>query len=133
MTKNYATTHIDGITSDLGGQERVTFRDALALTGSEISVNAMEPGGFRPYVHSHKLNEEIYIVLSGSGEFMVDGEEFPIQTGSVIRVDPAGERAIKASDDQALTYMCIQVEAGSLTQATREDGILNESKASWMK
>jgi quercetin dioxygenase-like cupin family protein len=63
--------------------------------------------------------------------YMVDGEEFPIQEGSVIRVSPEGERAIKADTD--MIHICIQAQKGSLTQATRDDGVLSESKASWMK
>ncbi len=31
-------------------------------------------------------NEELYIVLKGSGIFYMDGDEFPIQEGSLIRV-----------------------------------------------
>jgi hypothetical protein len=61
----------------------------------------------------------------------VDGEEFPIQEGSLIRVAPAGERALSAGDED-MYYICIQAEEGSLTGATREDGIKLPSKASWM-
>jgi len=31
-----------------------------------------------------------------------------------------------------LVYICIQTQAGSLTQATNDDGVISESKASWM-
>ena len=83
------------------------------------------------FVHTHKKNEELYIVLKGSGIFYVDGEEFPIQEGSLIRVAPAGERAWKAGAED-LYFICIQAEAGSLSQATLEDGVRPPSKASWM-
>jgi hypothetical protein len=63
--------------------------------------------------------------------FYVDGDEFPIQEGSLIRVAPEGERGWKAGDED-LYFICIQAEAGSLTQATLEDGKRMESKASWM-
>lgn len=62
----------------------------------------------------------------------MDGDEFPVQEGSVVRVSPAGERALCAGDE-TLVYICIQAQAGSLTQATNEDGVVCESKASWMK
>ena len=61
---------------------------------------------------------------------MVDGDEFPIQEGSVIRVAPVGQRAIKAAD-QDLTYLRLHAQAGPLTQATNEDGPMLESKAPW--
>ena len=62
---------------------------------------------------------------------MVDGEEFAIEEGSVVRVAPEGERAIKAGAED-LVYICLQTQANSLTQSTNDDGVLSESKASWM-
>lgn len=114
-----------------GGKGRIMLGAALGLTGCEVSVNSTPAGGFTPFVHSHKLNEEVYIVVSGNGMFHVDGEEFAIQEGSMIRVAPEGKRAIKAGD-APLVYICIQAQKGSLTQATAEDGVLNDEKASWM-
>lgn len=104
----------------------------LGLTGCEVSINRLPAGKGMPFVHSHKKNEELYIVLKGNGTFFVDGEEFPIQEGSLIRVAPDGERAWKAGDED-LYFICIQAEAGSLSQATLEDGTRLETKASWMK
>ncbi|HEX2952545.1 MAG TPA: cupin domain-containing protein [Bacillota bacterium] len=106
--------------------------DNLGLTGCEVSLNCLLAGKFIPFVHAHKKNEELYIVTSGNGIFYVDGNEFPIQEGSMIRVAPAGERALKAGD-QDLYYICIQAQEGSLTQATAGDGIVLETKTSWMK
>lgn len=132
MTKNYATMSLGTFRQDLAVKGRVMAGKALGLTGCEMSFNYMPAGQSVPFVHSHRLNEEAYIVISGKGEFMVDGEEFPIQEGSVIRVSPAGERAIKAGTED-LIYVCIQAQANSLTQATEKDADINESKASWMK
>ena len=103
----------------------------LGLTGCEVSLNRLPAGKGMTFVHAHKKNEELYIVIGGNGTFFVDGEEFPIQEGSLVRVAPAGERAWKAGD-RDLYFICIQAEEGSLTQATREDGILLQTKTSWM-
>lgn len=132
MGKNYSMMNIGTFKGNLTENERVMAGKELALTGSEISFNYMQAGQYTPFVHSHKQNEEVYIVVNGSGKLMVDGEEFEIQTGSVIRVAPAAERAIKA-ESGGLTFICIQTHANSLTQATQDDAIINESKASWMK
>jgi mannose-6-phosphate isomerase-like protein (cupin superfamily) len=104
----------------------------LGLTGCEVSLNRLPAGKGMPFVHSHQRNEELYIVLRGSGTFFVDGEEFPIQEGSLVRVAPEGERAWRAGDED-LYFICVQAEAGSLTQATLEDGNRLTTKASWMK
>ncbi|HEX9080071.1 MAG TPA: cupin domain-containing protein [Desulfuromonadaceae bacterium] len=104
----------------------------LGLTGCEVSLNRLPAGKGIPFVHSHKKNEELYIVLRGSGTFFVDGEEFPIQEGSLVRVAPEGERAWKAGDED-LYFICIQAAAGSLSQATLDDGTRLATRTSWMK
>ena len=104
----------------------------LGLTGCEVSLNRLPAGKGMPFVHSHQKNEELYIVLGGSGTFYIDGEEFPIREGSLIRVAPNGERAWRAGEED-LYFICIQAEAGSLSQATLQDGTRLETKASWMK
>jgi mannose-6-phosphate isomerase-like protein (cupin superfamily) len=112
---------------------RVTLKDALALTGSEISVNELPPGVSVPFVHSHKRNEEVYIILRGKGRFYVDGEEFEVEEGNVIRVDPAAARCLRADGQTPIRYICIQTEANSLVQFTRDDGVILEAKPSWLK
>jgi len=131
MEKNYGLMNIGTFKGALPEKGRVMTGQELSLTGSEISFNYTPAGEFTPFVHTHKLNEEVYIVISGNGKFMVDGDEFTIQEGSIIRVAPLGERAIKAENED-LVYICIQTQAGSLTQATNDDGVISESKASWM-
>lgn len=120
--KNYSVLQI-GSYAKLGEKGRVMAGESLGLTGCELSFNSMPAGGASPFLHSHKLNEEVYIVISGSGTFQVDGETFPIEEGSVVRVTPAGVRGMNAGD-QGLVYLCIQAQAGSLTQATQDDGVI---------
>lgn len=127
---NYSTMNI-GKFSNFNEKGRITVGEDLGLTGCEISVNSLAAGTSIPFIHSHKLNEEVYIILSGEGTFYVDTEEFPIEEGSFIRVAPAGERTLKAGDTELL-YLCIQVQKDSLQQATKNDGFIHESKASWM-
>jgi hypothetical protein len=62
----------------------------------------------------------------------VDGDEFPVQEGSLIRVAPAGKRSWKAGNED-LYFICIQAQAGSLKQATLHDGIRLPTKTSWIK
>ena len=104
----------------------------LGLTGCEVSLNRLPAGKGMPFTHIHQKNEELYIVLRGNGTFYLDGKEFPISEGSLVRVAPAGERAWQAGDED-LYFICIQAEVGSLTQATLEDGIRTATKTSWMK
>ena len=132
MEKNYSLMEVGTFQKDLAKKGRVMAGEELKLTGCELSFNYTPAGQFTPFVHTHTLNEEVYVVISGKGSFMVDGEEFAIHEGSVIRVAPAGQRAIKAGEKD-LAYLCIQAQANSLTQATDNDGVISEAKASWMK
>ncbi|MGC8990261.1 MAG: hypothetical protein ACP5MD_09090 [Verrucomicrobiia bacterium] len=76
----------------------------------------------------------MYIVIKGKGRFCVDGDEFDVAGGSVVRVDPAGQRCIAAASDSSIRYICIQTEAKSLVQFTQADGIISETmKPSWLK
>lgn len=115
-----------------GARGKFLIGEEMGLTGCEVSLNRLPAGKGMPFVHAHKRNEEVYIVIRGSGTFYVDGEEFPISEGSVIRVDPEGERAWKAGNED-LYFICVQADQNSLTQATLDDGIICETKAAWMK
>ncbi len=134
---NYSVEHI-GPFDDLLKRDFMGFPGKyfvgreLGLTGCEVSLNRLPAGKYMPFLHAHQKNEELYIVLRGSGMFSVDGDEFPIQEGSLIRVAPEGERGWKAGDED-LYFICIQAEAGSLSQSTLEDGVRTVNKSSWMK
>lgn len=127
--KNAKLQHVDMTAS------RTELHELLSLTGTEVSINNLPAGVSIPFVHAHTNNEELYIVLSGKVSFFVDGEEFLISEGDCLRVDPKGERCLKAADDSALRYLCIQSRAGSLQGYTMSDGIISEEfkKPSWLK
>ncbi|MDE7024928.1 MAG: cupin domain-containing protein, partial [Paramuribaculum sp.] len=69
-------------------------------------------------------NEENYIILSGSGEFMADNDTFTITQGSVIRVAPACRRNIKCTSSEPLVYICIQALENSLGDYTMTDAVI---------
>lgn len=135
MEKNFSVQDI-GLLADLLKTEdskgKYFAGKDLGLTGCEVSVNCLPAGTGVPFVHAHKQNEELYIFVRGEGVFYIDGKEFPVREGSLVRVAPEGERACKAGAAD-LYYICIQTQAGSLQQATFDDGVRKETKSSWMK
>ena len=120
--------------TELGNMEsitRVTLKEKLDLTGAEISANRLPAGGEIPFTHSHKRNEEIYIFTAGKGMFWLDGTKHPVKEGTAVRVSPSCVRSIKADNTTGLSYFCIQVDEGSLVQATQEDAIITQEIPSW--
>ncbi|MDE5769740.1 MAG: cupin domain-containing protein [Oscillospiraceae bacterium] len=114
--KNYQKIHVDN-------ENRTELHDVLGLTGAEISINNLPAGAGVPFVHAHKQNEEIYIILEGSGKAVLDGEEVELTAGDFVRVAPATKRQFSAAD-QGIKYICIQVKAGSLDSYTADDAIM---------
>ena len=103
---------------------RTELHDQLGLTGAEVSINHLPAGAGVPFVHAHKNNEEIYIILSGKGKAVIDGDEIVLATGDVIRVSPEGKRQLFAAEDSEISYACIQVKAGSIEGYTADDAIM---------
>lgn len=128
--KNYSVTNV-GAFSKFIEKGRGMLGEELDLTSCEISINSLPAEASIPFVHSHQENEEVYIIISGEGQFMVDGDEFAVTEGTCLRIAPAGERTLKAGQ-AGLTYICIQAQKDSLKQATEADGVMHETKASWM-
>ena len=104
--------------------DRCELHDKLNLTGAEISVNVIPAGSAVPFIHSHKVNEEIYAVLDGKGTAVIDGVNIAITVGDWMRVSPSANRQLFASENKALKYICIQVKADSLEGYTSTDAIL---------
>lgn len=104
--------------------------EALGLTGMEVSLNILPPGVSVPFFHRHREHEELYLVLSGKGEFKVDGKLYPVEEGSAIRIAPEGVRSWRNSGEEAMVYIVIQAAEGSLAQQGIADGEL-VAGASW--
>ena len=105
---------------------RTELHDKLSLTGAEISVNNLPAGAGVPFVHSHKKNEEIYIILSGQGKAIIDGETVELRAGDFVRVAPAAKRQFFEGDDSAISFVCIQVQENSLEEYTTADAVIAE-------
>ena len=111
---------------------KLFLKDLVKSTCSEISLSALPPKEGVPILHTHKANEEIYIVLSGEGQYLVDGQVFPIKEGSVVRVAPEGKRCIRnTSATKDLPFICIQGKAGSIGPVGMDDCDVLDTKPEW--
>ncbi len=110
---------------------KLFMKEPLGLTGVEMSLNRLPPGGEIPFLHRHRENEELYIFIKGRGRFQVDGEVLEVGEGSVIRVAPDGVRAWRNDSEEDLYFIVIQAKVGSMPDAYIADGVGVEGKAEW--
>ena len=115
---------------DLHSVEGKLFvKESTGATSCEISFGTLPTGAAVPFFHSHKANEENYIILSGAGRFQVNDEAFDIAEGSVIRVSTNCDRNIKCTSQTPMTYICIQAKEGSLDDYTMTDAEITERES----
>lgn len=81
-------------------------RRALGLTAVGLGLIRLPAGEGYTFTHSHEQQEEVTIVIAGSGEMVIDGERLTLAAGDIIRVSPSARRAIRASDHEPLTAIC---------------------------
>jgi len=63
-----------------------------------ISLWTYAPG-VRGGAHSHREQEEAYIVVAGSGRILLDGEIHELRLWDVVRISPTVVRAVEAGPD----------------------------------
>ncbi len=74
------------------------FRKARAELGVQsfgLAVVELEPNAENHPEHDHPgAQEEVFVVLRGTGEMIVDGERIPLDADTVVRVGPDAKRKI---------------------------------------
>jgi quercetin dioxygenase-like cupin family protein len=87
----------------------IEWRFARAVLGSpELGVSRFtyEPGARMPWGHRHTHQEEVYVVVGGSGRAKLDDEVIELDTWDALRVAPAVVRSFEAGPD-GLDMLCI--------------------------
>ena len=74
-------------------------REALDAERTGVAFYRLRPGKRSPFVHRHTDAEEIYVVLSGSGQVKLDDEVLDLVPLDSIRVAPRTARAFEAGPD----------------------------------
>jgi uncharacterized cupin superfamily protein len=88
--------------SAAGRAPGIEGRFARKHLGSEhlgVSYFRYAPGVRSPIAHSHREQEEAYVVVDGSGRVRLDDEVRELRQWDVLRVSPATVRAFEAGDD----------------------------------
>lgn len=112
-------------------QGKVFMGQTLQTTGAEISFQSFAPGKETGFLHTHQTHEELYIFVSGKGEFQVDGQVFPVAEGSVVRVAPEGKRSVRNNGTEPLVMICVQYKANAFTAQDATDGQILQEPVKW--
>ena len=112
-------------------QGQLFLRHLLGSAALEMSLNVVPPGQGMPFLHKHRQNEEVYVVVGGRGQFLVDGECIDVAEGSVLRLTPAAARAWRNNFNAPLYFLCLQYRADSVIEGGTADGQKVESKPAW--
>jgi mannose-6-phosphate isomerase-like protein (cupin superfamily) len=92
--------------------------EALELEQSGLSYQRVPPGYRFPYGHTHKKQEEVYVVVRGSGRMKLDAEIVELKEWDAVRVPPGTWRGYEAG---AEGLEIIVIGAPNLGEAPRED------------
>jgi mannose-6-phosphate isomerase-like protein (cupin superfamily) len=95
-----------------GGAVRFVRR-ALGVEAFGINWFELPPGAVgREHNEAESGQEEVNVVVSGSGVWRVDGDEVPVRVGSFLRFDPETTR-VPVAGPEGLTFIGIGVPRGS--------------------
>jgi mannose-6-phosphate isomerase-like protein (cupin superfamily) len=74
-------------------------RDPLELENAGVSYLRVAPGERVPWGHTHKQQEEVYVVVGGSGRIKLDDEIVDLEPWDAVRIAKETMRAVEAGPD----------------------------------
>jgi mannose-6-phosphate isomerase-like protein (cupin superfamily) len=112
---------VEDIGSVFDGPPDLEFRaatKALELEQCALTYQRVPPGYRFPFGHTHKSQEEVYLVVRGSGRMKVDDEIVEIKEWDAVRVPAGAWRGYEASSEG---LEILVIGAPNLGQGVRED------------
>lgn len=87
-----------------GISPNIEFRMArvpLELENSGVSYERLAPNFRIPWGHTQKQQEEVFVLVGGSGRMKLDDEVIELRQWDAVRVAPQTMRGIEAGEDGA--------------------------------
>ena len=85
-----------------------TIRSILDRTNAPVRTQSLAearlPSGAATQIHHHRLSEEFYFILEGTGEMTINTEERPVGPGDAILIPPGARHTIRAIEP--LRFLC---------------------------
>jgi mannose-6-phosphate isomerase-like protein (cupin superfamily) len=95
---------MNGYTTKAIDEMEAIHQGLVKLAGAELGTESFGmqvldiPPGFSDYPehdHAHDGQEEVYAVLRGDADFVIDGEQVPVRVGQLLRVEPESRRTVR--------------------------------------
>jgi len=102
FTRKNLKDDLEDIGSNFDGAPGLEFRaasKALELERSGLSYQRIPPDYRFPYGHTHAQQEELYVMVRGSGRMKLDDEVIDVKEWDVVRVPPGTWRGYEAGPD----------------------------------
>lgn len=100
---NFSTVNLMDVEDSVGdrapGIEGRVGREHLDSRDLGVSLFRYAANLRSPMAHSHREQEEAYLVVAGSGRVLLDGEVLELRQWDVVRVAPEVVRAFEAGPD----------------------------------
>jgi mannose-6-phosphate isomerase-like protein (cupin superfamily) len=74
-------------------------RNPLGLQGGGFSYQKLAPNFRAPAAHRHRTQEEVYVVIGGSGRVKIEDEVSDVRRWDALRLPPGTARAFEAGPE----------------------------------
>jgi mannose-6-phosphate isomerase-like protein (cupin superfamily) len=121
FTRTNIKEDLEDIGSRFDSARNLEFRaatKALELEKAALSYQSIPPDCRFPYGHSHQTQEEVYVVVRGSGRMKVDDDIVELREWDAVRVPPGSWRGYEAGPEG---LELLVVGAPNLGDDPRED------------
>src|SRR5438128_11923769 len=88
-------------------KEKEFLSRPMGCKGVGFSFVRYKPGEGATYVHRHKVQEEVFITLKGTGSIILDWKRISMPEGTIVRVAPWVYRAIGNKSNKDMIYIIL--------------------------
>ncbi len=88
-------------------KEKEFLSRRMGCKGVGVSLVRYKPGEGAAYVHRHKVQEEVFVTVKGTGTVILDGRRIAMPEGTVVRVSPRVNRALGNDSKKDVVFLLI--------------------------
>ncbi|MGX6449210.1 hypothetical protein ACVU7I_14260 [Patulibacter sp. S7RM1-6] len=125
VTKVHLIDDLKDLAATAGFGDQLETRFARAALGSKegaLGFQRIKPGQRQPFGHKQKEQEELHVVIAGSGRVKVDREFLELRTLDAVRIAPDVIRQFEAGPD-GMDLLIFGSPAGDPTKVGGGDSV----------